>query len=223
MIDAVTLLSRKPGMTVEAFQRYWRHEHAAVIARLPGVERYVQSHPLAETYQGSNPVCDGIAELWARDSQAFREIGKSTAYVAVQADEERFLDRTRIALVLTEEHVIEDGPVTTRGVKCIRLLKRKAGVTVEAFRDCWLGRYGPQVASLPALERYVQCHARRSAYADGRQPAYDGFDITWFASIDAQRRAMQSTAQDRASEIARDFLASDGCAQILAMEHVIIS
>ena len=39
---------------VTEFQRYWRHEH--LVACLPGVKRYVQSHVLGEYHQGQEPI-----------------------------------------------------------------------------------------------------------------------------------------------------------------------
>ena len=222
MINAVTLLKRKPGLSVEAFQRHWRHEHAGVIARLPGVERYVQSHPLDENYADREPACDGFAELWARDSQAFRDIAASEAYAAVLADEEKFLDRTANALVLTDVHVIRDGTVAADAIKRIRLFSRRPDLPVEVFQARWRDKYGPLMATLPSLDRYVQYHARLGGYAHGRQPAYDGFDIAWFGSAHALREAMNSTVCARCREAEKDFLVADGCPQILAREFVIL-
>jgi len=222
MINAISLLKRKPGLSVEAFQEHWRTGHAKLIALLPGVRRYVQSHPLPEMYEDGKPEYDGIAELWANDSQAFRDIGASDAYVAVQADEEKFLDRNAIALVLTDERVIKDGPVAADGVKRIQLFKRKRDMPVEEFQSHWRGEYGSDVSSLPSLDRYVQYHARLGAYARAREPAYDGFDITWFQSANALRLAMNSEVNDRVLSGQSNFLATDDCRQILTRELVII-
>ena len=46
MRSAITLLKRKPGLSTDDFQAYWRTKHAAVIGTLPGIERYTQSHPI---------------------------------------------------------------------------------------------------------------------------------------------------------------------------------
>jgi uncharacterized protein (TIGR02118 family) len=221
VINAVNLLSRKPGLSVDAFQEHWRTRHADLILKLPGVVRYVQSHPLPEMYQDGQPAYDGIAELWARDSQAFRDIAASDAYAAVQTDEEKFLDRTAIALVLTDEHVIKDGPVTADGVKCIQFFNRTPDMPVEEFQSRWREDYGPQIAGLPSLDRYLQYHARLGGYSHGRQPAYDGFDVTWYESVDALRHAMNSNDYERSRSGQGNFLASDGCRQILTRELVI--
>lgn len=161
--------------------------------------------------------------MWAADSQAFRDIAASDAYAAVQADEQKFLEPAAIALVLTDEYVIKDGPATATGVKCIRLLSRRSDLTVEAFRSHWLDGYGPLIAGLPLLERYVQYHARPGAYGRGRQPAYDGFDVTWFGSMAALRAAIDSGNYDHARRQQGNFLAVGKCPQVLAREYLIVA
>ena len=222
MINAFTLLKRKPGLSVAGFQRYWRHEHADLIACLPGVKRYVQSHVLGEYHQGEEPIYDGIAELSVNDSQAFRDISTSDAYAAVQADEEKFLDRAAIALVLTDEHVIKDGPVVDDSVKRVRLFNRRRDLPFDEFQSYWRDQHGPLIATLPSLDRYVQYHARAGGYAKGRQPAYDGFDITWFGSVNALQSAMKSAEFERSRSNEGNFLVAGDCPQIMAREYVII-
>jgi uncharacterized protein (TIGR02118 family) len=55
MVKVLTFLKRKPGMAVEEFQQYWLQRHPAVVTRLPGVRRYVQSHTLASAYRKGEP------------------------------------------------------------------------------------------------------------------------------------------------------------------------
>jgi len=223
MINAITLLWRKPGMSIDAFQRYWRNEHAGVITRLPGFQRYVQSHPLDENYQVKEPICDGIAELWANDSQVFRDIAVSEAYSLVQVDEEKFLDRAANTLVLTVEHVIREGPVAVDGVKCIQFFNRRKQMHVDLFQTHWRDVHGPLMATLPLLTRYAQYHVRPGAYKHGRQPVCDGFDVTWFDSKNNFYQAMGSAINDRVRLQQEKFLSADDCPQILTREHVITS
>jgi uncharacterized protein (TIGR02118 family) len=213
MINAVNLLRRRPGMSVDAFQTHWRTEHAELIVQLPGVIRYVQSHPLPETYEAGDPVYDGVAELWANGSQAFRNIGASDVYKAVQADEEKFLDRAAIGLVLTDERIVKEGAVSNEAVKCIRFLKRAPNISVDDFQSQWRDDHGPKTAALPSVIRYAQYPARLGGYAKGREPAYDGFDITWHDSADTIGEA---SIPDGAA-----FLARDACRQLLTREIVI--
>src|SRR5439155_7698862 len=59
-------------MSVEAFQTYWRTRHPAVVIKLPGIRRYVQSHTLRSAYREGEPVYDGIAEVWFDDTRVMR-------------------------------------------------------------------------------------------------------------------------------------------------------
>ena len=49
------------------------------------------------------------------------------------ADEAKFIDRARMAIVVTDEHVSKDGP--TEGVKAIELFTRKPGVAIETCQQ----------------------------------------------------------------------------------------
>ena len=63
MIKLMSFFKRKPGISVEAFQEYWRTKHAYVVVTLPGIQRYVQSHTLLSGYRKREPVYDGVAEV----------------------------------------------------------------------------------------------------------------------------------------------------------------
>ena len=217
MINAITLLKRRPDLSLEEFRNYWRNQHAGVIAKLPAVQRYVQSHPLDD----ESPY-DGFAELWANDSQAFRDIGSSDAYVDVQADEENFLDREANVLVLTDEQIVIDGDAGDEAVKCIRFFKRDPDMSVDDFQSYWREQHAPLVSALPALRRYVHYPARAGGYAKGRQPAYDGFDMAWFDSLEALREAMSSIAYQQLGDDQHNFLAAGDCPQIVAREFLFI-
>src|SRR3989442_1703885 len=109
MVKAVSFFKRKAGMSVDAFQAYWRTAHPEVVVKLPGIRRYVQSHTLPSAYRKGEPVYDGIAELWFDDTGAMRALAGTAAYAAVQADEARFIERSTMGLIITEEHVVKDG------------------------------------------------------------------------------------------------------------------
>ena len=107
MIKSIVFFKRKPGMSVEEFRRYWREEHPKVVTALPGIRRYVQSHPTESAYQdGREPVYDGVAEVWFDDWEALRASGRSPEWQAVAADEANFIDPNNRRLLVTEEHVI---------------------------------------------------------------------------------------------------------------------
>ena len=222
MVKVLTFLKRKAGMPVEEFQRYWRERHPAVVTRLPGVRRYIQSHTLVAAYETGEPPYDGIAEVWADDTDALRAMTRSPAHAGVQADEARFIDRATMGVIITEDHVAKDGTVRSEAVKSVDFLTRKAGLSVEEFQRHWLEAHAPIAAAVPGLRRYVQSHTRRAAYEGGRVPAYDGAAITWYDSPEAMRQATATPEFSRVVADAATFLALDAVRSILTREHVIV-
>ncbi len=221
MLKAITFVKRKPGMSVEDFQAYWRAKHPEVVVRLPGLRRYVQSHALLAGYRKGELPWDGIAEVWMDDADGFRRLPGTREYDAVLADEKRFIGRSSVLLV--DDAVIKDGPVAADGVKNIEFVNRPKGMDVEKFHDYWRDVHGPIAAKIPVLRRYVQSHARMGAYRDGREPIYDGCAITWFDST-ADMRLSATTpeyAATRADE--PNFLPAGHLPIIIAKEHVIVA
>lgn len=120
MIKLVYCLRRRPDLSFEAFSRYWLNEHAALVKRIApllGVIRYVQSHATApeanaalrESRDLLEPY-DGIAEIYFNDLESMEKAHMSAAAEAAQreltADEDKFIDRKRCCLFVTEEHLI---------------------------------------------------------------------------------------------------------------------
>ncbi len=104
MVKLIYCITRKPGMSVEEFQRYWRETHGPIAARLSGLRRYVQCHTLSELYVGERPPAyDGAAELWFDDLESLRQAMASPEVRAAREDERNFIDHSRVALILTEE------------------------------------------------------------------------------------------------------------------------
>ena len=60
MVKWIAFLKRKPGLSVEDFQREWRTTHAEVARRVPHVRGYVQSHVLLSGYRKGEPAVDGV-------------------------------------------------------------------------------------------------------------------------------------------------------------------
>jgi uncharacterized protein (TIGR02118 family) len=222
MVKVLTFIKRKPGMTVEDFQQYWLTRHPAVVTRLPGVRRYVQSHTLPSSYRKGEPAWDGIAEVWADDTDALRAMTASAAHPAVQADEAQFIDRASMGLIVTEDHVLLDGVPGADAVKAIEFLARRPGSSVEAFQQHWRERHGAIVRTIPGLRRCVLSATRRSAYAAGRTPAWDGATLMWFDAPETLRAAAASPAYADAVADRAHFLAPGSPPFIVTREHVIV-
>ena len=105
MVKLMSFFKRKQGMSVDAFQAYWRTRHAEVVVKLPGIRRYVQSHTLPSGYRKGEPVYDGVAEVWVDDTHVMRAQAGTPEYAAVRADEPNFMDVSSLGAIITEEHV----------------------------------------------------------------------------------------------------------------------
>jgi len=222
MVKAVAFFKRRAGMAVAEFQSYWRTSHPEVVTKLPGVQRYVQSHTDPATYESGEPVYDGIAELWFKDSSAVRVLRNTPEMTAVEADEARFIDRTTMGVILTDDYVIKDGPIRPGMAKGVGFGRRKPDMAIEDFRRHWREIHGPLGAAVPTLRRYVQSHTRLSAYEHGRRPAWDGIAIIWFDDAAALRAAMTTPEWARVKADEPSFIAPGLAAFIITTEHVIV-
>jgi uncharacterized protein (TIGR02118 family) len=94
-------------MSVDEFSRYWREVHAPIGRRIPGLRRLVQSHAVAHPPDMATPDFDGMAELWFDDMGALQAARRSPEWRASTADEANFIDQSRSAVFVTEEHEIQ--------------------------------------------------------------------------------------------------------------------
>lgn len=222
MVKSINFLKRKPGMSVEAFQEYWRTKHAGLVKKIPELRGYAQCLTLLSGYRKGEPVYDGVAELWYDDADAIRRIADLPESRAALADGEKFLDTSKTAFILTEEHAQKEGPTDPSMVKLVEFITRKPGMDVEAFQEYWRTAHGPLAGRIPMIRRYVQCHTRLSAYRAGRQPFYDGVAEVWADSTDALRQSEKTPeyAAVRADE--PNFLDQSKLGFIITKEYTVL-
>ena len=106
MIKLVYCITKKPGLTDEEFFHYWQHIHGPIGARIPGLRKLVQSHTLPQTDAIRHPDFDGMAELWFDDLEALLAARQSPEWRASSADEANFIDHSKVAFFITQEHNI---------------------------------------------------------------------------------------------------------------------
>jgi uncharacterized protein (TIGR02118 family) len=123
VVKLVFSLRRRPEMTREEFQAYWRDQHAPLVARHAEtlrIRRYVQTHARSSELaaaqsaaRGGEPdLYDGEAEVWW-DSLEDVAAAASTpegqeAALALLEDERRFIDLEHSPMWVGEEHVVVD-------------------------------------------------------------------------------------------------------------------
>jgi uncharacterized protein (TIGR02118 family) len=106
MIKLVYCITKKPGMTDDEFFHYWKNVHGPIGARIPGLRRLVQSHRVNVTGDARPADYDGMAELWFDDMAALLEARESPEWQASGEDEQNFIDGSRVAYFISEEHEI---------------------------------------------------------------------------------------------------------------------
>lgn len=225
MIKVIEVINRRPGMSVEEFQEYWLHRHGPVVAQLPGLRRYVQSHVRPGGYRNRTPAFDGTAELWFDDKAGLAAIVDTPEFEAAKADEPNFIDTATLLEIVVDEHVIKPGhgageapPGTLKNIEFVRFRPDLEAVDGQAY---WRDVHGPIAAAIPTMGRYVQSHVRRGAYSRPTPPPFDGVAITWWDDIDAMR-ASAASDEYRATRADEPNFIGEEPPVILTDEHVVL-
>jgi uncharacterized protein (TIGR02118 family) len=184
MFKQVCLLTRRPGMSMEAFKDYYETVHAPLLAAMmPQARRYlrrfVQPEPNLWTGEPFAVPFDCMMELWWDSRAAFEacmaSLGEGDAFERIHADEEKIFASHDNPVFSVEEHESAmrggpDGPALgglrqadgENGVlKLVFLMKRRPGMSKAAFEDYYetshrkLGEQG-----LPRVLRYMRRYVR---------------------------------------------------------------
>jgi uncharacterized protein (TIGR02118 family) len=107
MIKLVYCITKKSTLTDEEFFHYWKNVHGPIGARIPGLRKLVQSHRLTITGDQRLPDYDGMAELWFDNLESLQATRNSPEWKASTEDEANFIDSTKVASFISEEHIIE--------------------------------------------------------------------------------------------------------------------
>lgn len=196
MIRLVFALRRQDNLSRAAFQDYWLHQHAPLVASFANdlnILRYVQTHTLddpanqaAQQARGNmEPEYDGVAELWwASEPDLVANMDTEPARAAGAAlleDESKFIDLANSPLWFayeypqinpSPEHVIARPKSSV--VRVFFPLRQQAQINEADARHYWLTHHGPIVRShgeATGTLCYRQVHRANSALDAGIQAA----------------------------------------------------
>ena len=214
MIRLEFALRRKPGMSREEFQQYWRDAHGPLVARHSttlAIHRYIQLHTLddpvneqlAEARGGMEPPYDGVAELWWSSPDTFAATGSEAGQAAaleLLEDEKNFIDLPNSPLWMAHEYpqvnpsedivAREHGPL----VKLFFCLRHYTHQSLDEAQLYWRTNHGPLIRGVAPgmrMQRYLQVHyyedeaEQQLRAARGTQAApYTGHAEAWFDRAD---------------------------------------
>jgi uncharacterized protein (TIGR02118 family) len=221
MIKAIYFIKRKTGMALADFREYWLKDHAALVLKVPGLVKYVQSHTMDAGYRKHEPVYDGIASLWYENLDDMRATANTSISRETLADDEKFLDMSRFAFILTKERVQKENPIEAGMPKMVAFLKKRTELSVEQFQAHWNSPHGKLGSAVPGARRYVQNHPLLTAYKNGRTPLWDGVAEVWFEGEDAMRSNVD-TPQYRAVLADEPNFLAENAKFIITTERVIL-
>jgi uncharacterized protein (TIGR02118 family) len=101
MSKVIFVLYRRSDLSREQMAEQWSgQQHTSIVSKLPGLTRWVQNHV---TSAPSEPICDGVGELWFDSDEAMQQALSSPEMGAAVEDARRFLDMEKTGLILVEE------------------------------------------------------------------------------------------------------------------------
>lgn len=222
MYKVITLLKRRPGVSVEHFQQYWLQQHAPLAAAMPRLRRYVQSHALVQGYAKGELPYDGISEMWFDTKEDYAAAQEPAFMQRLAQDHDAFVDPSMRVVMPVDVHVIVDGAIARNGVKNIEFVNSRPGMPLAAFRRYWQEHHGPLAAGIALMRRYEQNHLCLDEYNAGTTPRYDGLAISWFDSTADMKQGTKTEVYARTRADEANFLPDGHLPFIVTREHVIL-
>jgi uncharacterized protein (TIGR02118 family) len=107
MKKMIGLLPRRSDMSPEQFREYWTTTHAEITAKVPGLRLYVQN--ICQPDENGEPAFDGVAVLAFDDMVGMQKAMGTPEWEAVMDDVPKFVDDSRIVIMIAEENVVVTG------------------------------------------------------------------------------------------------------------------
>ncbi|HQR04788.1 MAG: EthD domain-containing protein [Proteobacteria bacterium] len=193
MIKLLALISARPGLSRTEFIEHYESSHVPLIRRhMPGLVEYRRNYlPEADAAQLG---FDSVTILCFPDRATFESAVANTArpevYAILSADAAAYQDvpKTRMFEV-TEGRSALPAPAHPPRLKTLALIRRKPGLSREAFMDYYEKQHGPLVPRLiPQIVDY-----RRNYLAEEQAEALGFHSITEIFFEDAARYAAGMT------------------------------
>ena len=191
MINAITIIKKKQGLTYKKFQNYWKNEHAEIVTRSSLVGTYVQSHPIYNDKLTFEDTIDGIAEIWFDDTNAMRSLAATKEYKDIQNDEKVFIDGSAVRLIIAKDIITLEGSVSDH--KLIIFMHKSSNVELTDFRN----------DLVDMASQYSKKHVNRmkvslpkiAGYKGDKSPAWDAI-LTFWLDFEVDQQYVNDVVSD---------------------------
>lgn len=197
MLTRVGAAARRAGLSVEQFQEHWRTRHGPTAGAITNLRRYVQHHAVRVDGRAVLPYpgFDACSEL---DFDSLDAMDDGFAAAArrgeLQADEDRFVDKTRYSWVLGEADDRTAAPDLDDPVTLITWWRAHPASPVERLLSVLTGDWESAISDAAAGRRLIV--ARRD-WHDGRgAPTADAVEILTFDGVPLATSFLDGVAQD---------------------------
>jgi uncharacterized protein (TIGR02118 family) len=182
VIRTFAFIPKKSGPSDAEFADYWQRIRPRRFGPLAAPSRISQSLSRPEAVDASPRLFSAVVEVWDSLLRPV-DVQRTLADVAtVYEQAEQFLDIRHVLVLSAEENIVQMGPMHLARDKILRALwvvRRKPGMSVEAFHEHWRHTHGPMVPRTPSLVRYVQYHVQPELQAVA-PPEFDGVaELCW--------------------------------------------
>jgi uncharacterized protein (TIGR02118 family) len=149
VIAAISMMKRRPDISVAQFRKHWLDPHGVLTAGLPGVRHYIQSHVVASPH--TNALAReldlmGFPELWF-DSYDQRKVAYTSPRIAeCNIDSEQFVGAVK--RIVAEPKVVQAAPKGS-----VKVFILNIGEQVDA---AWADACQERAVRLPGVTGYVR-------------------------------------------------------------------
>lgn len=112
MIKRLTNWQSREDVTIEDALHHWSATHAALVAQVPEIRRYVQNH-CVEGPEGGHFPYTGLGEIWFEDFESARFAMSTPEWALVIEDARTFMDFSTVVAAWATEHEPSGGPKRT--------------------------------------------------------------------------------------------------------------
>jgi len=164
VIAAISMMQRRPDISVAQFRKHWLDPHGVLTAGLPGVRHYIQSHVVESPHNNAlarKLDLMGFPELWF-DSYDQRKVAYTSPRIAAcNIDSEQFVGAVK--RIVAEPKVVQAAPKGS-----VKVFILNIGEPVDA---AWADAWQERALKLPGVTGYVRQTILEQAKApDSRIP-----------------------------------------------------